>query len=192
VESDVTYSLSNSPLEQRALRVALLARALGLLADRPCLALADPADREAAVLGSGAYPRSILDCVAVVESGPVDLICAEAIRVLRGRVEAGVLEVIGTLGGIDPDYLVAIAWCLSPPQRRKIRDRHYAWGIPIGDLEPYRAEALREVEELHEALDDRDPLTRPFARLALGICDPPEVAPELALAHLDITTEEYS
>ena len=185
-----TYTHYRSEAKQRALRVALLAHTLGLLADAPHLALADPVEREEAVLGPGAYPWSILECVAVVESGPVDLICAEAIRVLRERVEVGVLEVIGALGGIDPDYLVAIAWCLHDPQRREVRDQH-AWALAMAGLELYREEAMREVREFHNALDP-GPLSRPLTRLALGICDPVEVARVLANAELEITEEEYS
>jgi hypothetical protein len=133
----------------RPLRIALLARRLTVLAQRPELLTADPDTCVAqALTDSAPGPLELLDAVLATSAGELDRMCAHAVRWL-GSTSAGKRAVLDVLGVLTPDRIVAMYYAL-PPERRKVARRDPAWAFHVQQVEAEMPAALEWVEEAHD------------------------------------------
>ena len=132
----------------RAMAVAMLARRYTVLADRPALSEPDRDARIDRTLGLDAYDRPLLDMAQVVGADDLDLMCGQAVRVLRKHCRADVLEVFEILGALDPERLLGIAFALPADTRESIRQRNAVWGWWIQQVDAEMPAACAAVADL--------------------------------------------
>jgi hypothetical protein len=129
-------------VNRRDARIGRLARLYRLLADRDEYMSRDLEQRLAATSARRVPHMSGVDAESIENVGEIDRVCGAAVRRLRKRADAGVVDV---LGWVDPDRLAAVALALPEGRRRAVLGRDYAWTRAFGGI---NHDAIREVETL--------------------------------------------
>jgi hypothetical protein len=119
-------------VDNRAFSIAFMARRFVLLADRPELCVTDRAERIERLLDL-CIPIGEIDRTAVLHASELDLVCVQALRVLRKSSNKLLLDALGIM---DPDRVCALYYAL-PVRRRKavLRDPVWAYDVANGPTE---------------------------------------------------------
>lgn len=143
----------------RPYRIAMLARRYQMMCERPRLAARTAAQRADEATSAEPMPLGTMDMIQVAGASDLDVVCAQAARVLAtpGSKRA-LLEVL--LSALDSDHIVAIHYAIPEDRRRGALADKY-WAYHVAQAEGEMPAALEWVRDAVELLGHRSSRARP-------------------------------
>lgn len=135
-----------------ALNVALGARLYRALADREEYRHEDRGERIDRTEQAITRGLSELDAELIGRATELDRMCGYAVRVLRKRAQADLLDLLGAL---PPDNLAAVAFALPEKRRRAIEGRDPYWMRAVAAVDPDALGQANEVADRFDAMCQR-------------------------------------
>ena len=141
-------------MTERAFLIAVQARRLNLLANRPDLLYPDAATRAERAIDERLHP---LDAILVAGASEADRLCAVGVQMLRsGNGSEAIRDLLGSL---TEDDLLAVYHSL-PPERQEFCRRDGAWAHALGRAPAGIGWNIDELESLRRETDKPDRLDR--------------------------------